>query len=45
MSKTPLGRLDSRAFGMLERPRLEARVLDGFRALGSGLALKEWIKL
>jgi 4-hydroxy-4-methyl-2-oxoglutarate aldolase len=34
MSKTPLGRLDARAFGMLELPRLEKSVLDGFRALG-----------
>lgn len=34
MSKTPLGRLDARAFGMLEIPRLEPSVLDGFRALG-----------
>jgi len=34
MAKTLLGRLESRAFGMLELPRLEAGVLDGFRALG-----------
>lgn len=34
MAKTLLGRLESRAIGMLELPRLEARVLDGFRALG-----------
>ena len=34
MAKNPLGRLESRAFGPLELPRLEARVLDGFRALG-----------
>jgi 4-hydroxy-4-methyl-2-oxoglutarate aldolase len=33
MSKTPLGRLDQAAFGMLEIPRLERSVLDGFRAL------------
>lgn len=34
MAKNLLGRLDARAFGPLELPRLEARVLDGFRALG-----------
>jgi 4-hydroxy-4-methyl-2-oxoglutarate aldolase len=34
MSKTPLGRLDRAAFGMLEIARLERSVLDGFRALG-----------
>jgi len=34
MAKNLLGRLESRAFGMLELPRLEPRVLDGFRALG-----------
>ena len=34
MAKNPLGRLESRAFGPLELPRLEPRVLDGFRALG-----------
>jgi 4-hydroxy-4-methyl-2-oxoglutarate aldolase len=34
MAKTPLGRLDPSAFGMLELPRLERRILDGFRALG-----------
>jgi 4-hydroxy-4-methyl-2-oxoglutarate aldolase len=34
MAKTPLGRLDARAFGMLELPRLEPAILDGFRALG-----------
>jgi regulator of RNase E activity RraA len=33
MAKTPLGRLDARAFGMLELPRLEKNILDGFRAL------------
>jgi regulator of RNase E activity RraA len=34
MEKTLLGRLDPRAFGMLELPRLEKRILEGFRALG-----------
>ena len=34
MAKTPLGRLDARAFGMLDLPRLDAAILDGFRALG-----------
>src|SRR3990170_215406 len=34
MAKTPLGRLDARAFGMLELPRLDPTVLEGFRALG-----------
>ena len=34
MSKTPLGRLDPRAFGTLELPRLEKSILEGFRALG-----------
>ena len=34
MAKTPLGRLDLRAFGMLELPRLARDILDGFRALG-----------
>ena len=34
MAKTPLGRLDPSAFGMLELPRLEAGVREGFRALG-----------
>jgi len=34
MAKTPLGRLDRRAFGMLELPRLDPQILDGFRALG-----------
>jgi len=33
MAKTPLGKLDARAFGVLEIPRVEASVLDGFRAL------------
>jgi 4-hydroxy-4-methyl-2-oxoglutarate aldolase len=34
MAKTPLGRLDARAFGMLELPRLEKSILEGFRTLG-----------
>jgi 4-hydroxy-4-methyl-2-oxoglutarate aldolase len=34
MAKTPLGRLDARAFGLTELPRLDSAVLDGFRALG-----------
>src|SRR5918996_1516919 len=34
MSKTPLGRLDPRAVGTLELPRLEKSILEGFRALG-----------
>jgi regulator of RNase E activity RraA len=34
MAKTLLGRLDSRAFGVLELPRLDQAILDGFRALG-----------
>src|SRR5918995_683924 len=34
MAKIPLGRLDAGAFGMLELPRLEKRILEGFRALG-----------
>jgi regulator of RNase E activity RraA len=34
MSKTPLGRLDHGAFGMLELPRLGSEILEGFRALG-----------
>src|SRR5918994_656183 len=34
MSKTPLGRLDPRAFGVLELPRLDRAILEGFRALG-----------
>jgi 4-hydroxy-4-methyl-2-oxoglutarate aldolase len=34
MAKTPLGRLDARAFGTLELPRLEKSILEGFRALG-----------
>jgi len=34
MAKTPLGRLDPAAFGMLELPRLGTEILEGFRALG-----------
>jgi hypothetical protein len=34
MAKIPLGRLARSAFGMLVLPRLEAGVLEGFRALG-----------
>jgi 4-hydroxy-4-methyl-2-oxoglutarate aldolase len=34
MAKIPLGRLDPRAFGILDLPRLDNAVLDGFRALG-----------
>ena len=34
MAKTLLGRLDSRAFGLMELPRLDRAILDGFRALG-----------
>jgi 4-hydroxy-4-methyl-2-oxoglutarate aldolase len=34
MAKIPLGRLDAGAFGMLELPRLEKSILEGFRALG-----------
>ena len=34
MAKTPLGRLDPRAFGTLELPPLEESILEGFRALG-----------
>lgn len=34
MAKTPLGRLDARAFGLMELPRLDQAILDGFRALG-----------
>jgi len=33
MAKTPLGRLEAGAFGLLELPRLESRILEGFRAL------------
>lgn len=45
MAKTPLGRLDPRAFGMLELPRLAKREDDRLAKLESGLALKDWIKL
>jgi hypothetical protein len=34
MAKTPLGRLDARAFGMLELPRLDRAIVEGLRALG-----------
>lgn len=34
MAKTPLGKLAPSAIGMLELPRLDATILDGFRALG-----------
>lgn len=34
MAKTPLGRLDAQAFGVLEIPRLSPPILEGFRALG-----------
>jgi 4-hydroxy-4-methyl-2-oxoglutarate aldolase len=34
MAKTPLGKLKPEAIGMTELPRLDARILDGFRALG-----------
>jgi regulator of RNase E activity RraA len=34
MAKTTLGRLDARAFGLMELPRLDSAILDGFRALG-----------
>src|SRR5688500_7052558 len=34
MANTSLGRLHPRAFGMLELPRLDHAILDGFRALG-----------
>jgi 4-hydroxy-4-methyl-2-oxoglutarate aldolase len=34
MSKILLGRLDARAFGPMELPRLDKAILDGFRALG-----------
>jgi len=33
MAKTPLGRLDAKAFGMLKLPRLDSAILEGFRAL------------
>src|SRR5919109_3381978 len=34
MAKTPLGKLKPAAIGMTELPRLEAKILEGFRALG-----------
>ena len=34
MAKTPLGRLKPAAIGMMELPRLDAKILEGFRALG-----------
>jgi regulator of RNase E activity RraA len=34
MAKTPLGKLKPAAIGMMELPRLEAKILEGFRALG-----------
>src|SRR3954452_6358055 len=34
MAKSLLGKLPSRAVGMLDIPRIEKEVLDGFRALG-----------
>src|ERR687888_1698906 len=34
MAKTPLGKLAPRAIGMTELPRLEAKILAGFRELG-----------
>jgi len=34
MAKRPLGKLAAEAIGMLELPRLEPRVLEGYRALG-----------
>ena len=34
MAKTPLGRLDAGAFGILQIPRLERSVLEGFQGLG-----------
>jgi regulator of RNase E activity RraA len=33
MAKAPLGKLKAAAIGMAELPRLDARILDGFRAL------------
>ena len=33
MAKTPLGKLKAAAIGMLEPPRLDARILAGFREL------------
>ena len=34
MAKTPLGKLKPAAIGMMELPRLEAKILAGFRELG-----------
>src|SRR5437868_27345 len=34
MAKTPLGKLKPAAIGMMELPRLDAKILAGFRALG-----------
>src|SRR5436190_7720271 len=34
MAKAPLGKLEPRSIGMLELPRLDARIVEGFRALG-----------
>jgi len=34
MAKTPLGKLKPAAIGMMELPRLDAAILEGFRALG-----------
>ena len=34
MAKTPLGKLKPAAIGMMELPRLDAKILEGFRALG-----------
>src|SRR5882762_8280018 len=34
MAKAPLGKLKPTAIGMTELPRLDASILDGFRALG-----------
>ena len=34
MAKTPLGKLQPAAIGMMELPRLDAKILEGFRALG-----------
>src|SRR5258706_9612321 len=34
MAKAPLGKLKPDAIGMLELPRLDAKIVEGFRALG-----------
>jgi hypothetical protein len=34
MAKTPLGKLSPSAIGIIELPRLEAKILEGYRALG-----------